>query len=62
MIILKIPTLNERSLEQADRAVLVKALRQCGGHVETAAVLIGIGASTFYRKIVEHGITRAERL
>jgi transcriptional regulator of acetoin/glycerol metabolism len=60
-IILRIPDLGPDSLVQAERAVLVRALRQAGGHAETAAALLGIGASTIYRKITEHGIADEER-
>jgi len=60
-IILRIPDLGPDSMVQAERAVLVRALRASGGHAETAAALLGMGASTMYRKIVEHGITEEER-
>jgi len=60
-IILRIPDLGPDSLVQAERAVLVRALRQAGGHAETAAEILGIGASTMYRKVVEHGISEEER-
>lgn len=60
-IILRIPDLSPESIVQAERAVLVRALREAGGHAETAAETLGLGASTMYRKIVEHGITEEER-
>jgi len=60
-IILRIPDLGPESIEQAERAVLVRALRDSGGHAETAAELLGMGASTMYRKINEFGITEEER-
>lgn len=60
-VILRIPDLGPDSLIEAERAVLVRALRQAGGHAETAAEILGMGASTMYRKIVEHGITEEER-
>jgi transcriptional regulator of acetoin/glycerol metabolism len=60
-VVLRIPGLGPQSFEQAERAVLVRALRDSGGHAETAADLLGIGASTIYRKIVDHDITEAER-
>lgn len=60
-IILRIPALGIRSLEQAERAVLVRALRESGGHAESAATLLGMGASTMYRKIVEYDISDEER-
>lgn len=60
-VILRIPDLGPASLEAAERAVLVRALRQFGGHAETAAELLEIGYSTMYRKIKEHGITEEER-
>lgn len=62
MIVLKIPDLNKDSLREAERAVILRALRQSGGHAETAATLLGMGASTMYRKIVEHGISEDERI
>jgi DNA-binding NtrC family response regulator len=60
-VILRLPDLSENSLTEAERAVIVRALRQSGGHAETAADLLGIGASTMYRKCVEHKITEQER-
>lgn len=60
-IILRLQDLSENSLTEAERQVILRALRQSGGHAETAAELLGIGASTMYRKIVEHDITEAER-
>jgi len=61
MIVLRIPDLGPDSIVQAERAVIVRALKDSGGHAETAADLLGMGASTMYRKIVEHGITEEER-
>jgi len=61
MIVLRIPDLGPDSIRQAERAVLVRALKQSGGHAETAADLLGMGASTMYRKIVEFEITEEER-
>jgi len=61
MIVLRIPDLSPTSLVDAERAVVVRALKDSGGHAETAAELLGMGASTMYRKIVEHGITEEER-
>jgi len=61
MIVLRIPDIGPDSMVQAERAVIVRALKQSGGHAETAADLLGMGASTMYRKIVEHGISDEER-
>jgi len=61
MIVLRIPDLSPASMVDAERAVLIRALKDSGGHAETAAELLGMGASTMYRKIVEHGITEEER-
>ena len=61
MIVLRIPDLSPASLVDAERAVVVRALKDSGGHAETAAELLGMGASTMYRKIVEHGISDEER-
>lgn len=60
-IILRIPDLSENSLTEAERSVIVRALRDANGHAETAAVTLGMGASTMYRKINEHNITEEER-
>lgn len=60
-ILLRLPDLSGNSLTEAERGVIVRALRESGGHAETAATLIGMGASTMYRKIAEHGITEEER-
>lgn len=61
MIVLRLPDLNENSLREAERGVIVRALRESGGHAESAADVLGMGASTMYRKIVEHNITEEER-
>jgi DNA-binding NtrC family response regulator len=61
MIVLRIPDLSASSLVEAERAVIVRALRQAGGHAETAADILNMGASTMYRKIAEHGISEKER-
>lgn len=61
MIVLRLNDLNENSLREAERGVIVRALREAGGHAETAATTLGMGYSTIYRKIVEHDITQEER-
>ena len=61
MIVLKIEDLSGDSLRQAERAVILRALRDSGGHAETAADLLEMGVSTMYRKIVEHEISEDER-
>ena len=60
-IIIRLNDLSENSLTEAERCVIVRALRQAGGHAETAADILGMGVSTMYRKIVEHHITEEER-
>lgn len=60
-IILRVPNLSGKSLTEAERAVIVRALKDSGGHAETAADLLDMGASTMYRKIVEHDIKDGER-
>ncbi len=60
-ILLRIPDLSRNSLTEAERQVILRALKESGGHAETAADLLGMGASTMYRKIVEHGISEDER-
>jgi len=61
VIVLKIPDLSPSSLQEAERAVIIRALKESGGHAESAALLLGMGFSTMYRKIVEHEITEEER-
>lgn len=61
-VLLRIPDLSENSLTEAERSVIVRALKDSGGHAETAADLLGMGASTMYRKIAEHNITEQERI
>jgi transcriptional regulator of acetoin/glycerol metabolism len=39
-----------------ERAVLERALRENGGEASVAARCLGIGRSTFYRKLSRHGI------
>lgn len=61
MIVLRLNDLNENSLQEAERAVIVRALRAAKGYAEKAARTLGMGYSTMYRKIVEHEITEEER-
>ena len=44
------------SFEAYERAVLERALRENGGEASSAARCLGIGRSTFYRKLSRHGI------
>lgn len=60
-ILLRIPNLSGKSLTEAERAVIVRALKDSGGHAESAADLLEMGASTMYRKINEHNIKEEER-
>jgi DNA-binding NtrC family response regulator len=46
------------SLEAYERAALERALAECNGDVSAAAALLGIGRSTFYRRLGRHGIRR----
>jgi DNA-binding NtrC family response regulator len=48
------------SLEAYERCALERALRECGGDASVAARRLGIGRSTFYRKLARHGL-RASR-
>lgn len=60
-ILIRLQNLSGNSLTEAERQVILRALRDSGGHAETAADLLEMGASTMYRKIVEHNITEEER-
>jgi transcriptional regulator of acetoin/glycerol metabolism len=44
------------SFEAYERAVLERALRENGGEASAAARCLGVGRSTFYRKLSRHGI------
>jgi DNA-binding NtrC family response regulator len=45
------------SFEAYERYVLERALRESGGDAREAARRLGIGRSTFYRKLSSHGVT-----
>jgi two-component system response regulator HydG len=49
------------SLAAYERAALERALAECGGDASAAARRLGIGRSTFYRKLATHGIAVARR-
>jgi DNA-binding NtrC family response regulator len=49
------------SLDAYERAALERALGESGGDATLAARRLGIGRSTFYRKVAEHGIVLARR-
>ncbi len=49
------------SLAAYERAALERALAECGGDASAAARRLGIGRSTFYRKLATHGIAIARR-
>jgi two-component system response regulator HydG len=44
------------SLAAYERSVLERALREAGGNATDAARRLGIGRSTFYRKLASHGL------
>jgi transcriptional regulator of acetoin/glycerol metabolism len=44
------------SLEAYERCALERALRETGGDATEAARRLGIGRSTFYRRLAVHGI------
>src|SRR5690606_23455115 len=44
------------SLEAYERSALERALRESGGNATEAARRLGIGRSTFYRKLGRHGL------
>jgi transcriptional regulator of acetoin/glycerol metabolism len=43
------------TLDAYERAALERALRECGGDASRAARRLGIGRSTFYRKLARRG-------
>jgi DNA-binding NtrC family response regulator len=45
------------SLDAYERCALERALRETGGDATRAARLLGIGRSTFYRRLAYHGIS-----
>ena len=49
------------SLEAYERCALERALREAGGDATRAAERLGIGRSTFYRKLAKQGIRARER-
>jgi two-component system response regulator HydG len=49
------------TLEAYERAVLDRALRENAGDARAAARCLGIGRSTFYRKLTEHGLQPRRR-
>ncbi len=48
------------SLDAYERSALVRALREADGDATAAARRLRIGRSTFYRKLVKHGIGKQE--
>ncbi len=49
------------SLDAYERAALERALQECSGDASSAARRLGIGRSTFYRKLAQHGIPVTRR-
>jgi DNA-binding NtrC family response regulator len=49
------------SLEAYERAALACALRENAGDARAAARCLGIGRSTFYRKLAQHGLSPGRR-
>ena len=47
-------------LEAYERCALERALAECGGDASAAARCLGVGRSTLYRKLAEHGLRPAE--
>jgi len=44
------------SLEAYERCALERVLWECGGDATAAAARLGIGRSTFYRKLTKHNL------
>ncbi len=51
------PTDLPLSFDAYERCALERALRETGGDATQAARLLGIGRSTFYRRLVRHGLS-----
>jgi DNA-binding NtrC family response regulator len=49
------------SLDAYERSALERALDECRGDASRAALRLGIGRSTFYRKLTRHGISVPRR-
>jgi DNA-binding NtrC family response regulator len=49
------------SLEAYERCALERALRECGEDATAAAKRLGIGRSTFYRKLAKHDLSSGPR-
>jgi two-component system response regulator HydG len=47
-----------RSMEAIERAALEEALARAGGNVSEAVRQLGVGRTTFYRKLKKYGLTR----
>jgi len=58
---LRIKKIGPGLLLEAERAAILRALKESGGSAEVAAKALKMGRSTMYRKITELKITDAER-
>lgn len=58
---IEIDGIGPAALTQAERAVIVRALREFRGDVAQAARRLNMGVSTLYRKLNEHSLTDEER-
>jgi transcriptional regulator of acetoin/glycerol metabolism len=52
----RVPWRRLSPMERIERAAILHALEQTGGHKVRAAALLGIGRATLYRKLKELGI------
>ncbi len=48
--------LKNRTIDEAERQLIQKALDRCGGNVSEAAAALGLSRSALYRRIQRHGI------
>ncbi len=46
------------TLAEAEKAMIIRALNECGGHRTEAAIKLGVSRRTLHRKILEYNMAR----